>query len=135
MGEGGLAVCVGVDGASLQQLGSTSTDALHVLQNPQRLRERRRCVIVLLCGTSGSGKSTLAAILANRLGITTVVSTDSIRHMVRSLAPRDAAPLLWASTYQAGEVGGGGGEVRGARGLCRPCSAWTGLLVQVHYTF
>jgi hypothetical protein len=27
------------------------------------LRERRRCVVVLLCGTSGSGKSTLASIL------------------------------------------------------------------------
>lgn len=30
-----------------------------------RLRERRRCVIVLLCGTSGSGKSTLASILVS----------------------------------------------------------------------
>lgn len=38
-----------------------------------------------------------------RLGITTVVSTDSIRHMLRSFHPRDEAPLLWASTYQAGE--------------------------------
>jgi pantothenate kinase-related protein Tda10 len=29
------------------------------------LRERRRCVVVLLCGTSGSGKSTLASILVS----------------------------------------------------------------------
>jgi hypothetical protein len=29
----------------------------------RRLKERRRCVIVLLCGTSGSGKSTLASVL------------------------------------------------------------------------
>jgi hypothetical protein len=29
------------------------------------LRERRRCVAVLLCGTSGSGKSTLASILVS----------------------------------------------------------------------
>lgn len=42
------------------------------------LRERRRCVVVLLSGTSGSGKSTLASILAGRLGITTVISTDSV---------------------------------------------------------
>ena len=32
-----------------------------------RLRERRRCVIILLCGTSGSGKSTLASILVRPL--------------------------------------------------------------------
>jgi 2-phosphoglycerate kinase len=30
-----------------------------------RLREWRRCIIVLLCGTSGSGKSTLASILVS----------------------------------------------------------------------
>lgn len=32
------------------------------------LRERRRCVVVLLCGTSGSGKSTLASILVGARG-------------------------------------------------------------------
>ncbi|WIA21771.1 hypothetical protein OEZ85_000930 [Tetradesmus obliquus] len=79
---------------------SPSSDELKVACS---LRERRRCVVVLLCGTSGSGKSTLASILANRLGITTVISTDSIRHMLRSFSPREASPLLWASTYQAGE--------------------------------
>ncbi len=47
------------------------------------LREQRASVAVLLCGTSGTGKSTLAALLAARLGISTVVSTDSIRHMMR----------------------------------------------------
>jgi hypothetical protein len=47
------------------------------------LREQRASVAVLLCGTSGTGKSTLAALLAARLGISTVVSTDSIRHMLR----------------------------------------------------
>lgn len=69
-----------------------------------RLQERRESVIVLLCGTSGTGKSTLASLLAGRLGITTVVSTDSMRHMLRSLHPREEAPLLWVSTYEAGDV-------------------------------
>jgi 2-phosphoglycerate kinase len=41
---------------------------------------------------------------AARLGITTVVSTDSIRHMLRSFQPPQEAPLLWASTYEAGEA-------------------------------
>lgn len=39
----------------------------------------------------------------SRLGITTVVSTDSIRHMMRSFVDEKQNPLLWASTYHAGE--------------------------------
>ncbi|KFK27601.1 hypothetical protein AALP_AA8G404800 [Arabis alpina] len=68
-----------------------------------KIRERKECVTVLLCGTSGCGKSTLSALLGSRLGITTVVSTDSIRHMMRSFVDEKQNPLLWASTYHAGE--------------------------------
>ncbi|CAD7698931.1 unnamed protein product [Ostreobium quekettii] len=64
------------------------------------LREHRRSVTVLLCGTSGTGKSTLASLLANRLGITTVISTDSVRSMLRSF---NDSRLLAASTYEAGD--------------------------------
>jgi hypothetical protein len=32
-----------------------------------------------------------------------VVTTDSIRNMMRSFHPQDEHPLVWASTYQAGE--------------------------------
>jgi hypothetical protein len=39
----------------------------------------------------------------NRLGITTVVSTDSIRHMMRSFVDEKQNPLLYASTYHAGD--------------------------------
>jgi 2-phosphoglycerate kinase len=38
-----------------------------------------------------------------RLGITTVVSTDSIKHMMRSFADEKQNPLVWASTYHASE--------------------------------
>ncbi|KAI8573599.1 hypothetical protein RHMOL_Rhmol01G0289700 [Rhododendron molle] len=68
-----------------------------------RFRERKESVTVLLCGTSGCGKSTLSALLGSRLGITTVISTDSIRHMMRSFVDEKQNPLLWASTYHAGE--------------------------------
>ncbi|RYQ97969.1 P-loop NTPase domain-containing protein LPA1 homolog 2 isoform X1 [Arachis hypogaea] len=68
-----------------------------------KIRERKESMTVLLCGTSGCGKSTLSALLGSRLGITTVVSTDSIRHMMRSFADEKENPLLWASTYHAGE--------------------------------
>ncbi|GAB2233660.1 hypothetical protein Droror1_Dr00002888 [Drosera rotundifolia] len=68
-----------------------------------RIREKKDSVTVLLCGTSGCGKSTLSSLLGSRLGITTVISTDSIRHMMRSFAEEEQNPLLWASTYHAGE--------------------------------
>ncbi|KAK4791219.1 hypothetical protein SAY86_031632 [Trapa natans] len=68
-----------------------------------RIRERKESITVLLCGTSGCGKSTLSSLLGSRLGITTVVSTDSIRHMMRSFVDEKQNPLLWASTYHAGE--------------------------------
>ncbi|XP_038722198.1 P-loop NTPase domain-containing protein LPA1 homolog 2-like isoform X2 [Tripterygium wilfordii] len=68
-----------------------------------RIREKKESVTVLLCGTSGCGKSTLSALLGSRLGITTVISTDSIRHMMRSFVDEKQNPLLWASTYHAGE--------------------------------
>ncbi|KAM0887394.1 hypothetical protein ACQ4PT_029052 [Festuca glaucescens] len=68
-----------------------------------RIKERKESVTVLLCGTSGCGKSTLSTLLGSRLGITTVVSTDSIRHMMRSFVDEKENPLLWASTYHAGE--------------------------------
>lgn len=68
-----------------------------------RIRERKESVTILLCGTSGCGKSTLSSLLGSRLGVTTVVSTDSIRHMMRSFVDEKQNPLLWASTYHAGE--------------------------------
>ncbi|KAL8153143.1 hypothetical protein V2J09_010903 [Rumex salicifolius] len=68
-----------------------------------RIRERKESVTVLLCGTSGCGKSTLSSLLGSRLGLTTVISTDSVRHMMRSFVDEKQNPLLWASTYHAGE--------------------------------
>ncbi|MQM17970.1 hypothetical protein Taro_050950 [Colocasia esculenta] len=68
-----------------------------------RIRERKESFTILLSGTSGCGKSTLSALLGNRLGVTTVISTDSIRHMMRSFVNEKQNPLLWASTYHAGD--------------------------------
>ncbi len=68
------------------------------------MQERRECVTVLLCGTSGTGKSTLASLLAGRLGVTGVLSTDSVRHMLRAFSTPADAPLLWVSTYEAGDA-------------------------------
>lgn len=82
---------------------------------------------VLLCGTSGTGKSTLASLLAARLGCSAILSTDSVRHMLRGFSPQADAPLLWVSTYQAGACvrcalqGGSSGGWSGQRVPCQGC--------------
>lgn len=53
------------------------------LQQADALLQGDQGVIIMLCGTAGTGKSTLASLLGQRLGITTILSTDSIRHMLR----------------------------------------------------
>jgi 2-phosphoglycerate kinase len=58
-------------------------------------------VIILLGGTSGTGKSTLASLLASRLGISTVLSTDSIRHIMRNFLGKSSHGGLFTSTYEA----------------------------------
>ena len=66
------------------------------------LMQSKMNVIVLLAGTSGTGKSTLASLLGTRLGISTVLSTDSIRHVMRNFLKESENPILFCSTYEAG---------------------------------
>ena len=68
------------------------------------LKERKLSVCVLLGGTSGCGKSTLGSFLANRLNISTVISTDHIRHVLRSHSNAEETPILFRSSYDAGEA-------------------------------
>lgn len=65
---------------------------------------KRRPVIVLLGGASGTGKSTLSSLLASRLGISSMLSTDSIRHILRNVLQRESDPILFCSTYEAGNL-------------------------------
>jgi 2-phosphoglycerate kinase len=62
---------------------------LRDFQMVSNLVERKRNIMVLLGGTSGTGKSTLASFLASKLGISTVLSTDSIRHIMRNFMDRE----------------------------------------------
>ena len=64
------------------------------------LVERKKNIMILLGGTSGTGKSTLASFLASKLGISTVLSTDSIRHIMRNFMDKEQEPILFASTYE-----------------------------------
>ncbi len=69
-------------------------------QNATELVDHRCNLIILLGGSSGTGKSTLASLIASRLGISTVLSTDSIRHIMRNFVSREENPILFCSTYE-----------------------------------
>lgn len=60
-------------------------------------------MVILLGGTSGTGKSSVASLLATKIGVPTVLSTDSIRHIMRNFFERESYPILFASTYEAGK--------------------------------
>jgi 2-phosphoglycerate kinase len=58
-------------------------------------------LIVLIGGTTGVGKSTIATEVAHRLGITRIVSTDSIRQVMRGIFSQDLMPAIYESSFNA----------------------------------
>ncbi len=64
-------------------------------QNPDRP------VIILLGGAAGVGKTSLALEVAHRLGIGRVLSTDSIRQIMRLMLSRALSPAIHGSSYDA----------------------------------
>ncbi|KAI7875628.1 hypothetical protein K492DRAFT_240179 [Lichtheimia hyalospora FSU 10163] len=79
------------------------TNPLMDLEIAWDIVNKNESVCILLGGTSGCGKSTLASLLAHRIGITTVLSTDHVRSLLRSFDPKKESAILWASSYHAGE--------------------------------
>jgi len=67
----------------------------------RELGKMNRALIVLIGGTTGVGKSTIATEVAHRLGITRVVSTDSIREVMRGIFTRDLMPAIYESSFNA----------------------------------
>jgi 2-phosphoglycerate kinase len=67
----------------------------------REFQEPERPVIILLGGTSGVGKTSLALEVAQRLGISRVLSTDSIRHVMRIILSQELMPALHASSFDA----------------------------------
>jgi 2-phosphoglycerate kinase len=69
-----------------------------------RLREIAnldRPLVILIGGTTGVGKSTIATEIAHRLGITRIVSTDSIREVMRGIFTRELMPAIYESSFNA----------------------------------
>lgn len=67
----------------------------------QAIKKLKRPIILLIGGTTGVGKSTVAVEAAHRLAITRVVSTDSIREVMRTIFSKDLMPALYESSYLA----------------------------------
>jgi 2-phosphoglycerate kinase len=61
----------------------------------------RRPIILLLGGTSGVGKSSLALEVARRLSIGRLLSTDSVRDVMRVMLSQDLVPTLHVSSFEA----------------------------------
>lgn len=68
------------------------------------LATQQKHLMILLGGTSGSGKSTVATLLSARLGIPTVLSTDSLRHLLRNFRSKEEEPALFTSTYECAKL-------------------------------
>ena len=67
------------------------------------LKRSQRPLVVLVGGSTGSGKSTVATEVAHRLGITRIQSTDSIRHVMRSVISHNLLPCVHRSSFQVQE--------------------------------
>jgi 2-phosphoglycerate kinase len=79
----------------------------------QSLTMLARPLVILVGGTTGVGKSTLATQIAHRLGISRVVSTDTVRQVMRAFFAPDLMPEIQYSSFDA------------AAGLRIPLSDWT----------
>ena len=60
-----------------------------------------RPLILLLSGTAGCGKSTTATMLASRLDIVRMQSTDMLREIMRVMVPERLLPVLHRSSFDA----------------------------------
>ena len=67
----------------------------------RQFQEPEKPVIILLGGSSGVGKTSLALEVARRLGIHRVLSTDSIRQVMRLMLSSELMPEIHASSFDA----------------------------------
>lgn len=79
-------------------------DYLQRYEKWYRLGLEDRPVIILIGGATGVGKSTLATQLASRMGIVRIISTDSIRQVMRTFFSRALMPEIHFSSFDAGKA-------------------------------
>lgn len=100
----------GVKAVTLEELQEMAVRALsdhageEYAERYLKLRELSkldRPLIILIGGTTGVGKSTIATEIAHRLGITRIVSTDSIREVMRGIFAKELMPAIYESSFNA----------------------------------
>jgi len=64
-------------------------DTIQKLRISFRILNNKMNLIILLGGGSGTGKSQISTALATHLGLSQVLSTDSIRHILRNFMDKD----------------------------------------------
>ncbi|MEM2143276.1 MAG: hypothetical protein QXS20_07895 [Candidatus Thorarchaeota archaeon] len=67
----------------------------------KRLGRRTQPIVLLLEGASATGKSLLAVELIQDLAATRVVTTDTVRQVLRTIMDEETYPELFCHTYQA----------------------------------
>lgn len=76
----------------------------------RRVRVRRwvrtsgQAFVVAIGGSSGVGKSTVSQEVADRLGISVVISTDQVRAVIRSVLKPELLPALSQSSFSAAKM-------------------------------
>jgi len=80
------------------EVGREAAERYHLWRDHE---ERERPLLLLLGGTSGVGKSALALEVGRRLGIARMLSTDSIRQVMRVLLSQALVPAIYSSSYDA----------------------------------
>lgn len=88
----------------LENLGYLKQSEKKYLETSIQIQLKQKSVCILLGGTSGCGKSTLASLLAARLGTHNIISTDNIRHIMRSFLRPEDNPFIFTSSYQSGNL-------------------------------
>jgi 2-phosphoglycerate kinase len=68
------------------------------------VRTARVPIVIAIGGSSGVGKSTVSNAVADRLGISVVISTDQVRAVVRSILEPSLLPTLHESSFSAAKM-------------------------------
>lgn len=67
----------------------------------RKFRELGKPIIVLIGGGTGVGKSAISSDLGYRLGIRSIIGTDTVREVMKKIISKDLLPTLHTSSFKA----------------------------------